>query len=248
MHRWIEALRLGDRLIGRSIKWRRTHARIVLQSSASSPFLVVGGAFAERLLRANARGRKSSVKIRASNRFSLRQAFGEEHGKAADKSIARSRAVNALHGERRDMLATFGAGEKRSVCSQRDNHAPNTFRQELLGTFFGVIYRLDAQSADRFRFMLVGDKVVETIERCHVDRLGRCRIHNASNSMLSCKGNRVVNGLERDFKLENDAIGGLQSLGSGVYVGRLQCIVSTLHNENAILAAGLDKNRGNAAR
>src|SRR5215471_9381522 len=64
--------------------------------------------------------------------------------------------------------------------------------------------------------------------------------------MLSREGNGVVDGFERDFKLQHDAIDRLQSFGSGINVDRLECVVGSLHHQNAVLSVGLDKDWGHA--
>ena len=72
-------------------------------------------------------------------------------------------------------------------------------------------------------------------------------IQNAANSVLSRKRDSVVDGLERNFELQNDAIDGFQQVSGGIYVGRFQFVVRAFHHKNAILPVGLDKNRRHSA-
>ena len=65
---------------------------------------------------------------------------------------------------------------------------------------------------------------------------------------LRANCDRVINRLHRNLELQHDAVGGLQRLGGGVNVGRLQRIVRSLHHQNAVLPVGLDEDRRDAAR
>ncbi len=57
----------------------------------------------------------------------------------------------------------------------------------------------------------------------------------------------MVDGLDRNLELENDAIDGLQQVSGGIDVGRFQFVVRAFHHENSVLPVGLDKDRRHAA-
>ena len=77
--------------------------------------------------------------------------------------------------------------------------------------------------------------------------LARGGIQDAANSALPRKGHSVVDRLERNFELEDDAIDGFQQVSGSVDIGRLQFVVCALHHENAVLSVGLDENRSHPA-
>ena len=54
---------------------------------------------------------------------------------------------------------------------------------------------------------------------------------------------RVVNRLQRNLKLQHDAVHSLQQIGGRIHIRRLQQIVRALHHEDPVLPVGLDKDR-----
>src|SRR4029077_1119803 len=67
---------------------------------------------------------------------------------------------------------------------------------------------------------------------------------DTANAVLTRETDAVVNGFERDFELENHAVDGLEQVGCGIQVRRLEQIVRAFDHENAVLAVGFNKNRG----
>lgn len=199
-------------------------------------------------MRADAGRGKSSIQVRASHGLAFGDSFCEKHGKAPNESVTGSGAIDALYGKRCYVLTSIPTGQKRSICTQRDNHPANTTRQKFVGTFLRVFNSSDGNSRDRFRFTFIGHKIVESRERIEVDGLRRCRVHNASDPVFSREGDRVINGLQRNLELEDDAVGSPQRLGSRINVCRPHRVIRSLHHENAVLPVRLDKNGGHAAR
>src|SRR5271154_6970209 len=94
--------------------------------------------------------------------------------------------------------------------------------------------------------MLVGDEVVEVRDRFEIDGLRWSGVENAANAVSAGKFDGVVNRLQRNFELEDDAVGGLESVGGGVHVGGLKLVVRALDDDDAILAGGIDEDGGDS--
>jgi hypothetical protein len=99
--------------------------RKMRDSGLRFPFGVKACAVIKRFLSSDTGCGQGCVEIGAANRFLFGHSLGKKYGKASDKSIARTAAVDAVDGERKHVCAIVAAGEKRSIRSQRDNHAPN---------------------------------------------------------------------------------------------------------------------------
>ena len=145
------------------------------------------------------------------------------------------------------MLAAVTAGNKRPVGAQSDNHAPDAASHQILCADPGILVRLDRRSSDGFGFALVGNEIVEVFESSHLNRLRRRRIKNATDAIPAGKSDRVIDGLHRNFELQDNAIDRLQHFCGGIDVRRFDGIVCALYHQNSVLPARLNKNRGDTA-
>ena len=117
------------------------HARSerALESRSGRPFGIEAGTIIKRFLRSDTRRRQSRVQIRTAHSFLLRHALAKEDREAADKGIARSAAVDALHRERSHVLSTFVAGQQGSIRPQRDDTRANPPADQFLGALLRVV-------------------------------------------------------------------------------------------------------------
>ncbi len=128
------------------------------------------------------------------------------------------------------MFASIAAGKKRAIGSQGDDHASNAAGQQFRSALFCVFNIFHRGASNRFRFTLVGDEVVEIFQRIQVDRLRGRGVQNATDSVLARKLDRVIHRFQRNLELQHDAIGGLQRLRGGIYVGGLERVVRPFHD------------------
>src|SRR5579864_836569 len=80
-------------------------------SGLRGPFGVKACSVIKRFLSSDAGCGQGCVEIGAANRFLFGHALGKKNGKASDKSIARSAAVNTVDSEGRHVCATIAASE-----------------------------------------------------------------------------------------------------------------------------------------
>src|SRR5258708_27080565 len=146
------------------------------------------------------------------------------------------------------MVAAFATSEKRTVRAQGYDDSTNAACQKLFRALVRISNVSNRKPGYRLGFTLVGDKVIELLQACHVDCLCWCGIENASYAMRAGKTNCVVNGFKRNLELENDAVGGFQSLGGRIDIGWLQRVICSLHHQNAILPVRFHEDRSDAAR
>src|SRR5207245_4679942 len=151
--------------------------------TSSRPLCVKPRATIERFLGSDSGSRKASEKISALNGFPLEQTFAQEGREAADKSVAGSGAIHALHVKRCHVLHAFTTGKQRTIRTQSDNHSPDTAGKQLGRTVLGIIEIAYRHPGNRFCFTLVGNKVVEVRNRRDVNGLRWSRVQDAADAV-----------------------------------------------------------------
>ena len=76
--------------------------------------------------------------------------------------------------------------------------------------------------------------------------LGRGGIYDAADAFGFGEADGVINSVKRDFKLHDDGVGFAQKGSGGIDVFRGEGVICALHDDDPILAAGFDENRGDA--
>src|ERR1700722_11228188 len=178
----------------------------------------------------------------------LRNAFSEEHRKAANEGISRARAVNALHRKRGHVLAALTACEKGTLGAERDDDSANAFSQKFAGALFRVLDAAYSDSRDCLSLAFVGHEVVEVCQGLQVNRLCRRRIDNTTNAVPSRERDGVVNRFGRNLKLQEDTMGGFQHFRGGIHISWLERVIRSLDHQDAVLSTGIDKDRRDATR
>src|ERR1700692_3230814 len=222
-------------------------SRSKLTTNLSGPLCIKTHAIIEGFLGSHPCRRESGVQIGASHCFQFRYAVREEHREAPNEGIAGAAAVDTLYGKGRYVLTDARACDERTVCSQSDDDAANATGHQFLRALFCVFDISYWNASDCCGLALIGNEVIEIGQRTHFNGLSRSWIHDAANAMLSRERNRVVDRLQRDLKLEHDAIRGFQHVSRRVNIRGLQRVVRSLHHQNAVLPVRLDEDRRNAA-
>src|SRR4029077_5810803 len=107
---------------------------------------------------------------------------------------------------------------------------------------------MDGHSRNDFSLSFVGDEIIDAAQLLEVNVLSGSGVHDAADALRLRKADSVVDSIERDFELHNDGVGFEQECGRGIHVIGRERIVRTFDDNDAILAAGLDKNGSDAAR
>ena len=215
---------------------------------ASTPLRIEACPIVERFLGSDAGGRQSRVEVGTTNRIFFRQTFTQKYGEAADEGITRSCAVNAVHRKGRNMFASVLTGNETSIGSECNDHSPDSPSYQFVRAFLGIVHCLHCSSCDRFGFTLIRDKIVEILERGHLDRLRRRGIQDATDAVLAGECDGVVDGLDGNLELQHDAVSRLQHLRGGVDVRRFHRIIGPFDDQDAVLPVGLNEDGSHAAR
>src|ERR1035441_7613139 len=144
---------------------RPSRAQLGLALASARTLRVKPRPVIKRFLGPHSSCRKAGVKVGALNRFLLRQTLAKEGGKAANKSVAGSGAVHALHAKRGHVLHAFFSGKQRAVRTQSDDHPPNATGKKLRRAAFGVVEIAHRHAGNRLCLALIGNKVVEIRDR-----------------------------------------------------------------------------------
>ena len=176
----------------------------------------------------------------------LGRACGKERGEAADEGIAGAGSIDGIDAIGRDVFDRLVAGGERAVRSERDDHAGYAGIQQVDGASAGFVQVVNRQAGESFGFGFVGNNVIGIGELGDVQPLPRRGIENGANAVAVGEPEGVVDGLKRDFELEDDAVGGTQQIGGGLDIGRQERIVGAFDDEDPVLAGGVDKDGGDA--
>ena len=140
------------------------------------------------------------------------------------------------------MLHGFATSQQRAVCSKCNDDPLDPSREQFFCTFFCLIDVSYRHSRDGLGFTFVGHEIVETSQSIHVGWLSGGRVDDAANAILACKTDAVIDGFERNFELQDDAIDGFEQVGGGLHVRGLKQIVRAFDHPDAILPVRLHKN------
>src|SRR5262249_14630699 len=155
---------------------------------------------------------------------------------------------HGFDGERRDVAARPGGRGERATLAEGEDHAREAPVEQPLSTGSGPVEIAHGESGERFRFGLVWDDVIGQRRLRAVERLRAGWIEDAAEPVGPREPQRVVDGLEWDLELEDDAIGLAEDFGGGIDIGGKEAVVRAFDNEDSILAGAVDEDRGDAAR
>ena len=109
---------------------------------------------------------------------------------------------------------------------------------------FEVRYR---HTGERLGFGFVGNDVIGVGGLGEIEWLARSGIQDRADAVEAGEAQCVIDGNERDFELEHDAIRGAEQVGGGVDIGRQEAVVGAFDDQDAVLAGAIDENRRDAA-
>ena len=198
-------------------------------------------------LGAHAQRGERRVHVGASNGLRFIRTAGQKIGEAADKRISRTGGVHGVHRVGRNVLEAAAARRQGAVLAQRQDHVRNAVFHQPEGAGAGFLQVAHRQAAEPFRLGFIGDQVIGVGDFAKIERLGRRRIEQRANSLPPRQPQRVINGFERYFELQHDAIGLAQQIGGRIDIAGQQAVVGALHDQNAVLAGAIDENRRYAA-
>src|SRR5260370_36169499 len=106
---------------------------------SSTPLRVESRSVVERFLRPHSGSRKPRVKIGALNGLLLRQPLAKKASEAANKSVAGSGAIHALHAKSGHVLHALTSGKQRAIRTQRNDHPPHAAGKPLARAEPGIV-------------------------------------------------------------------------------------------------------------
>src|SRR6266404_9207021 len=96
---------------------------------------------------------------------------------------------------------------------------------------------MNGHPSDGFGFTLIGNEIVGVADFLEVNGLRGSRVHNAANTTGPGELHSVVDGAQRDLKLQDDSVRFVQQQSRGVHIFRGEYVVGALHDDDAVLAA-----------
>mgnify|MGYP007042227637 CR=1 FL=1 len=132
--------------------------------------------------------------------------------------------------------------------TERDDDVAHTHRRDFTGGFFGRALIGDADSGDGFGFGFIRGDRVQRFEQSGGELRGRGRVQDDLLAQPVRHHGGGLDGLHRDFELQQDDIGRFDCLGRPFQVVGGEMRVGAGSDDDAVLSVGIHGNQGHARR
>ena len=174
--------------------------------------------------------------------------LGKGHDQRPVEHIARGGRVDGLCLVCRDDFAVCTVEDQGPFGTERDDDVAHTHRRDFTGGFFGRAFIGDADSGDGFGFGFIRGDRVERFEQSGGELRGRGRVQDDLLAQPVRHPGGGLDGLHRDFELQQDDVGRFDCLGRPFQVVGGEMRVGAGSDDDAVLSVGIHGNQGHARR